>query len=109
MTEFAFEETGSALIVRIMTKRVDAMMAMNFRKSVIDKIGTQSVVIMDFSAVSFMDSSGLGALVSILKKVPSGGQLRLSGVGDNVKSLLKITHMDQVFFIFPSLGLALEG
>ncbi len=84
------------------------MFAINFRKSVIEKIAKQPFVVMDFSAVSFMDSSGLGALVSILKKIPPGGELRLACIKDNVASLLQMTHMDQVFSIFPSLSAALE-
>lgn len=55
----------------------------------------------DLSKVDFMDSSGLGALVSLLKRVrPAGGSLALFGVRPSVMEILRLTHLDSVFSTF---------
>ncbi len=66
------------------------------------KAGTR-VILIDCTAVEFMDSSGLGALVMALKQTKLlGGQLSLCGINDQVKMLLDLTNMSKVFKIFPS-------
>ncbi|MGK7880238.1 MAG: STAS domain-containing protein [Crocosphaera sp.] len=61
------------------------------------------VIIIDFKNVSFMDSSGLGALVLSLKTVrAAGAKLFLCSVNDQVMMLLQLTDMDKIFKIFES-------
>lgn len=60
-----------------------------------------SQIIINFEAVSFMDSSGLGALVIALKRVRgSGSRLSLCCLNDQVTMLLELTGMDEIFEIF---------
>jgi anti-anti-sigma factor len=57
-------------------------------------------ILMDCSAVEFMDSSGLGALVMALKQTRSaGGRFALFGLNDQIKMLLKLTDMTSTFEI----------
>jgi anti-sigma B factor antagonist len=44
-----------------------------------------------------MDSSGLGALVSLLKAVRPSGELVLFGLKPSVQEILRLTHLDSVF------------
>ena len=61
------------------------------------------VIIIDFKNVSFMDSSGLGALVLSLKTVrAAGAKLFLCSVNDQVMMLLQLTDMDKILKIFES-------
>ena|SRR6476469_1488472 len=61
------------------------------------------IVLIDLENVTFMDSSGLGALVIALKTVrTAGGKLFLCAINDQVKMLFQLTSMDRVFEIFPS-------
>lgn len=61
------------------------------------------VIIIDFKNVSFMDSSGLGALVLSLKTVrAAGAKLFLCSVNDQVMTLLQLTDMDKILKIFES-------
>ncbi|MBD1863522.1 MULTISPECIES: STAS domain-containing protein [Trichocoleus] len=61
------------------------------------------IVLIDLENVTFMDSSGLGALVIALKSVRSaGGKLFLCSINDQVKMLFQLTSMDRVFEIFPN-------
>jgi anti-sigma B factor antagonist len=61
--------------------------------------GEQRFVI-DFSRTGYIDSSGLGALVSISKRVrEQGGELRLSGLNEDLRSLFELTKLDTLFAI----------
>ena len=56
-------------------------------------------MVLDLSHVDFIDSSCLGALVSILKSVSGQGELVLCSVNGTIQNLFKLTRMDRVFSI----------
>jgi anti-sigma B factor antagonist len=57
-------------------------------------------LLVDFSRTGYIDSSGLGALVSISKRIrEAGGELRLSGLNDDLRSLFELTKLDTLFAI----------
>lgn len=61
-----------------------------------------SVLLIDCSQVSFMDSSGLGALVSINQMVQqSGGQLKICALQGQARMLFEMTNLHQYFHIYP--------
>ena len=60
--------------------------------------------ILDMTHVSFIDSSGLGILVSALKSARNKGcKLLLCNLSATAKLILEITQLDQVFEIFDEL------
>jgi anti-anti-sigma factor len=60
-------------------------------------------LLIDFQDVSFMDSSGFGALVMALKRVrQSDRQLYLCNLNGQLKLVLELTSMDRVFTVFES-------
>ena len=62
-----------------------------------------NIVLIDFQDVTFMDSSGLGALVLALKTVrAAGGKLFICSINEQVRMLFELTSMDRVFQIFPN-------
>jgi anti-sigma B factor antagonist len=67
-------------------------------------------VILDLTAVPYIDSSGLGSLVSAyisLQKV--GRRVALTGVNERVLKLLEITRTDALFLIFDTVDHALDA
>lgn len=57
-------------------------------------------ILIDFSRTGYIDSSGLGALVSINKRIrEAGGELRLSGLNEDLRSLFELTKLDTLFAI----------
>ena len=61
------------------------------------------IILVDLEQVTFMDSSGLGALVIALKTVrTAGGRLFLCSINDQVKMLFELTSMNHVFEVFPN-------
>ena len=61
-----------------------------------------------FLLVSFVDSSGLGALISGMKATRiAGGDLRIAQVGDQARLILELTTLDKVMKIYPTVEEAL--
>ncbi|MBN2097400.1 MAG: STAS domain-containing protein [Candidatus Omnitrophica bacterium] len=66
-------------------------------------------VLLNFSQVSYIDSSGLATLVEMLKRLRRfGGNLRLCNLSEKVKGLFEITKLDKLFQIFPEEEQALR-
>lgn len=61
---------------------------------------TSPQVIVDLSAVTYMDSSGFGTLLGATKKLrPGGGTLYLVGCRPNIERMLVITRLNTIFSI----------
>jgi anti-sigma B factor antagonist len=67
-------------------------------------------ILIDFSRTGYIDSSGLGALVSISKRIrEAGGELRLAGLNEDLRSLFELTKLDTLFTISETPQQALAG
>lgn len=68
------------------------------------------LVLVDLTEVTFLDSTGLGTLVAGRNRAEEvGGRLPLVATGDRVLKLFRITGLDEVFEIYPSLDAATSG
>jgi anti-sigma B factor antagonist len=66
--------------------------------------------VIDFAATGYIDSSGLGVLVSLSKKIrEQGGELRLSSLNEDLRTLFELTKLDTLFKITDTKEKALEG
>lgn len=84
--------------------RLDAASSVAFRSELLAIVPNQaSALAIDLSAVTMIDSSGIGALVSLLKAVGRTGELTLCGVQDPVMAMFEMTRMDKIFSFKPSL------
>ncbi|CAN5401442.1 anti-sigma factor antagonist BldG [soil metagenome] len=67
-------------------------------------------VVVDLAGVGFMDSSGLGVLIAGLKRArQDGGDLRITGVTQQVATVLQLTNLDRVLHSYSDVGEALDG
>ena len=65
--------------------------------------------LLDCTETGYIDSSGLGALVTIAKRVrEAGGQIRLASLNDDLRALFELTKLDTLFAIFPTPDEALQ-
>jgi anti-sigma B factor antagonist len=56
--------------------------------------------LIDFSNTGYIDSSGLGVLVSLSKKIrEQGGELRLANLNEDLRTLFELTKLDTLFHI----------
>jgi anti-sigma B factor antagonist len=65
-------------------------------------------IVLDLSAVTFMDSTGLQVLIATQRRLePLGGRLRLVGLRSGVAKVLKVTGLDQTFPAYESVDAAI--
>lgn len=82
---------------------IDGSRAKEFRQQITDTFSDASVILIDFSNVTFMDSSGLGALVLAHQTMSaSNRQLYVCSLNDEIRMLFELTSIDQKFQIFSS-------
>ena len=66
--------------------------------------------LVDFTNTGYIDSSGLGVLVSLSKKIrEQGGELRLASLNEDLKTLFELTKLDTLFNIADSREEALSS
>lgn len=104
-----FEDRDGILLARLQAERLDAVQVPAFRTTMTDQITAgQRRIILDLSAVDFVDSSGLGAIVLCLKQVGRSGAFVVVGAQGAVARLFKLTRLDRVIRLFPDLAAAIE-
>ena len=103
-------ECGPITVVKPYDKRMDAPSVVGFKATMheISESGASHVVL-DMSVIEFMDSSGLGALVSVLKMMSPDKKFELAGPTEPVRKVFKLTRMDHVFNIYAGIEDALDG
>ena len=102
--------TDDTQVIRVHSDRIDAAMAIQFKEDMRHEAESgASRVILDLSDVEFIDSSGLGAIVAAMKQLGNGRKLDLAGLHPFVEKVFRLTRMDTVFRLYPSLTDALSA
>jgi anti-sigma B factor antagonist len=100
---------GDVIIVKPNSTRLDAVVATQFRNELIDRITSNTdTLLIDLSDVEFIDSSGLGALVSGRKMLDASHRMALCSVNPRLENLFRVTRMDRVFEFYESCDQALQ-
>jgi anti-sigma B factor antagonist len=103
------EVRSNVLVIHVGEKRVDASKAPLFKDEMTKCIESgQNQIVLDLSAVEFVDSSGLGAIVSCLKRLGPRGNLAIAGAKGAVSRLFTLTRMDKVFALHDTVEAAVE-
>ena len=107
---FAIKKQGEVVVVD-----VDGQLIVGNRNELKQKVldelekGERKVLI-DFARTGYIDSSGLGVLVSLSKRIRElGGELRLANLNDDLKTLFELTKLDSLFQISDTRERALQS
>ena len=66
-------------------------------------------VVVDFTGVSYIDSSGLAVFIETMQRIQAyGGKFAFYGLRDNVRAIFELARLDQIFSIFPDKGSGIE-
>lgn len=106
---FSIERIGEAMVVD-----VDGELTVSNRGELKERVlgrleeGERSFVL-DFSKTGYIDSSGLGVLVSLSKRIRErNGRLRLAGLNQDLRTLFELTKLDTLFQISDDRAAALQ-
>jgi len=101
---FDTEIKDDIAIVTVTAGRLDANIAPELKQVVGEVIdnGTHRIML-DLQSVQFMDSSGLGAVISSFKLTGQKGEFVICNMNEAVKEIFTLTHMDRLFEIYPNV------
>ncbi|MEM9343842.1 MAG: STAS domain-containing protein [Pseudomonadota bacterium] len=102
------ESHGSTLVVRLLESRIDAASAVQFKDAMRQTVDqAPDRVVLDMTAVDAIDSSGLGAIVSVMKFLGGERSFELAGLSEKVITVFRLTRMDTIITIHDSVETAL--
>ncbi len=108
--EVRLSKAGRILVARPLARWLDGQTAADLWRVVSAEIDKgERFVVLDMAEVVNVDSAGLGTLVRLLKQVPSGGRLVLSGCQSAVQQLIEKARLDSILVSFASDALAVAS
>jgi anti-sigma B factor antagonist len=97
-------ENASGVLITIEDQNLDAGNSKVFKEEIQRHLDSNTLAILDLSALKFVDSSGLGALLSCLRIMNNKeSQLKLIGLTKPVRALFELVRMHRIFSIYNSL------
>jgi anti-sigma B factor antagonist len=98
--QIAFEKVGDVAVAAVPAEELDASNAEEFKRDIGPLLEANTRLVLDLSRLRFVDSSGLGAFISCLRKLNAkGGDLKLSGMSKQVRAVFELVRMHRVFDI----------
>ncbi len=91
----------AGVIIKLVGDHLDVSNSNTLKTQVEKLLADNSLVIMDLSSVSFIDSSGLGALLSFLRKMNAKqANFKLTGLSKPVTALFELVRIHKIFSIY---------
>jgi anti-sigma B factor antagonist len=98
------DKAGNVTILELPGRSLDASNAATFKEAMLNVIQPEARLIIDMGNIDFVDSTGLGALVSCLRKARGEqAEIKLCRLNKQVRSLFELVRMHRVFEIFDSV------
>ena len=94
------EERAGTTVVVLPVEELDAGNAAEFKRDVAPVLERSTRVVFDLGKLRFIDSSGLGAFISCLRKLSSkGGDMKLCGMSRQVRTVFELVRMHRILDI----------
>ena len=99
--ELVCEYLDNVTIIALVGAELDAGTTEEFKREIAPVLEQHAQVIFDLSQLGFIDSSGLGSLLTCLRHLQTrGGDLKLCGMSKSVRALFELVRMHRIFHIF---------
>jgi anti-sigma B factor antagonist len=107
---FAIKKQGNVCVVDVEGQLIVGN-RQELKQKVLDEVERgERKFLVDFSRTGYIDSSGLGVLVSLSKRIRElDGELRLAGLNEDLQTLFELTKLDTLFKITATRDLGLLG
>ncbi|EPX75437.1 STAS domain-containing protein [Salipiger mucosus] len=110
MIKTSVHEDLGLCVVKPTVERLTAANATTFKEEVIALLDQKhDRLVIDLAEVSFIDSSGIGALVGVLKRVGTRGEIVVCNLASSVQQMFRITRMDRVFSAYRDVDAAIQA
>lgn len=91
---------GRTLVLAVLEKRLDASVAASFTTKMNEYVDAgHPRIILNLAATEFIDSRGLGAIVTSFKRQGAHGSFALCEIRETTMAMFKLTRMDRVLSI----------
>lgn len=101
---------GKVVVVTLLDPRLGADAAPQFKADVGRYLSEgNNKLVLDLQKVTFVDSTGLGALVSLRKMAGDHGEVAVAGLQEPVRALFELTRLEKVFRFYSTSAEALEA
>lgn len=108
--ELTTEQVADITIVVLPGEQLDAGNAKEFKRDIAAVLEPCRKVVFDLRELRFVDSSGLGAILSCLRQLNAkGGDLKLCEMTRPVRALFELVRMHKIFDIYVTRGDALQA
>ena len=104
------EKINEVAVITLHENVLDASLVGDFREVITPILKTESRVVFDMNNIQFVDSSGVGAILSCLRILNAeGGDLRICALSKPVRALFELVRMHKIFDIFETRELAIAS
>jgi anti-sigma B factor antagonist len=108
--EIPAEKIGNVAVAVIPVDELDANNASEFKRDLAPLLQANTRLVIDLSRVRFLDSSGLGAMLSCLRQLSAkGGDLKLCGMSKQVRATFELVRMHRIFDILSTREKAVQA
>lgn len=98
--DIAFDKMGDVAVAAVPVEELDASNAGEFKRDIAPALEANTKLVLDLSRLRFVDSSGLGAFISCLRKLNAkGGDLKLCGMSKQVRAVFELVRMHRIIDI----------
>ena len=88
-------------VVPVDFRSLDAENAEEFQEALMEILTPSALILLDCEGLGFIDSSGLGAILTTMRDVQAeGGQVKLCNLSTGVRALFELVRMDSLMEIY---------
>jgi anti-sigma B factor antagonist len=99
--EIPIENVNGVGVAAVPVDELDASNSTEFKRDIAPVLQSQTKLVLDLSQLRFVDSSGLGAMLSCLRQLSAkGGDLKLCSMSKQVRALFELVRMHRIFDIY---------
>ncbi len=103
------DDLGHMIVLTYTNRRLDSTSSAEFREAARECVRSDcQIYVLDMAGVTFVDSSGIGSIVGLLKHLGRERRLELCSLSPMVRKVFRLTRLDKIFVIRKDRAACLE-
>lgn len=109
--ELSFKQIDEITVVKIKSQELNHVVSHDFQHQISPVFDEKKFIIaLDMGAVDFMDSMGIGTLITLRNKLmKEKGLIAMFNISDRIKKIIDIAALHKVFELYETEDEAVEG